>query len=322
MRRLAIAILLAGGIAHADPQSDQLFDEGRKLLDAGDAKGACDKFDKAIQIDPTAAGTMLNLGLCNEKLGKYATALHWFRKAQTAAAEATPRLTQHEQVAKDHTVTLAGKVATIAITFSSGEAPPDTKVKIDHADVAKEDYGRAEVDPGHHVLDAAAPNMVNVHQEFDVADKPGAGPTLAVAFVSGSNTITIDRGATRRKIAYGMGIGGLVLMGVAVIYGEHEKKLYCDNVIGGDACGCDNTPPPCSPTGVGTLKGNNASVVNDGPLHNAHVYGTGIFVAGVAAVGGAIVLYVTAPHVEKIDQTVFIPTLTRDSAGFALSGRF
>jgi hypothetical protein len=325
MRRLALtlSVILAGGIAHADPQSDQLFDEGRKLLDAGDAVGACAKFDKAIGIDPTAAGTMLNLGLCNEKLTKYATALHWFRKAQTAAAEANPRLTQHEQVAKEHTAALAAKVATITITFTGGEPPANAKVRIDRADILREEFARAEVDPGHHVLDASAPGMKNVHQEFDVADQPGQGPSLAVAFVAGSNAITIDRGAKRRKIAIATAIGGVVLWGVAIGYGEYEKSKYCDLVDGGP-CQIDKSMPVDSqgkqPAHLKNPAGD-AKQAND-LIDNASRYGTGIFVAGAVAIGVAAVVYFTAPQPEKIDQTVFVPTFDRDSAGFALSGHF
>jgi hypothetical protein len=306
-------VVLGTNVAYADQQSDKLFEDGRKLLDAGDAKGACEKFDKAILIDPTAAGTMLNLGLCNEKLGKWATSLYWFRKAQTAAAEAGMK--PFEQTAKDKTAVLAGKVATISVTFSTGDAPADTKVKIDRRDIALNEVSRIEVDPGTHVIDASAPNMKNYHQSFDVADKPGQGPTLSVTFVVGSNSILVDRGATRRKIAIGTAIGGVALMGIAVVYGEYEKSLYCNHVTGSP---CDGGNAPAMLKGMET----DASVANK-YLDHAKYWGTGIFVAGAAAVGAAVILYFTAPNPEKIDQTVFVPTLSRDgSPGFALSGHF
>ena len=81
---LALVISLLAATVHAEPEADGLFEEGRKLLDTADPKQACAKFNEAIKLDPDAPGVMLNLGLCNEKLGKYRTALYWFRKAQVA----------------------------------------------------------------------------------------------------------------------------------------------------------------------------------------------------------------------------------------------
>ncbi|HEX5064091.1 MAG TPA: hypothetical protein VFV99_32165, partial [Kofleriaceae bacterium] len=100
MRRLGVSLAVVSwvlvGTAAADDgkqkRADELFEQGRKALaEAGDDKTkiatACEKFDEAIKLDPEAPGTMLNLGLCNEKLDKYKTALYWFRKAQARASE-------------------------------------------------------------------------------------------------------------------------------------------------------------------------------------------------------------------------------------------
>ncbi|MBA3393318.1 MAG: tetratricopeptide repeat protein [Deltaproteobacteria bacterium] len=63
-----------------------LFVEGRRLMGAGKPAEACTQFAAAHAEDPKATGTMLNLGLCNEQIGKVATAATWFRKAQNSAA--------------------------------------------------------------------------------------------------------------------------------------------------------------------------------------------------------------------------------------------
>ncbi|HSD88591.1 MAG TPA: hypothetical protein VLB44_13780, partial [Kofleriaceae bacterium] len=165
-------VVLASATVHAQgaddkpgkqKQADELFEQGRKLLNGEppDPQGACDKFNEAIKIDPEAPGTMLNLGLCNEKLLKYKTALYWFRKAQARAAETN--LPDYEKAAKDHTIDLAGKVATIKITFAT---PPtaQTKVKIDDQEVKPDEYLHAEVDPGHHTLVAGEPGKKIVQQ--------------------------------------------------------------------------------------------------------------------------------------------------------------
>ena len=121
MRILAGCVLAClAATAHADPEADKLFEQGRKLL-ATDPAAACAKFDEAIKRDPDAPGVLLNLGLCNEKTGKYKTALYWFRKAQSRSAESN--LPAYVQAASEHQVNLAKWVARVNIQFTEPSSP-------------------------------------------------------------------------------------------------------------------------------------------------------------------------------------------------------
>ncbi len=67
--------------ASADAASAQkLFDEGKKLLDAGDWTAACKKFRVSMQMD-TSLGTLLNIGNCNAHEGKVHSAQNDFEDA-------------------------------------------------------------------------------------------------------------------------------------------------------------------------------------------------------------------------------------------------
>ncbi len=63
----------ASAFAQEPTEADRLFQEGRDLLAAGKPDEACAKFELSIKKDPRAVGTLLNLALCNERLGKLAT---------------------------------------------------------------------------------------------------------------------------------------------------------------------------------------------------------------------------------------------------------
>jgi hypothetical protein len=324
-----LTIAMAPGVARADTpkptesqkRADALFAEGRKLIEAHDDVAACQKFREAIALDPDAAGTMLNLGLCNENLRKFKSALYWFRKAQARAHETN--LPEYEKAAGDHTRDLASAVATVKIEIA-GEPPPGAKVKIDGEEIRPDDYLHAEVDPGHHALDAGAPGHKTVHQEFDVVDSGGATPappqTLSITLVPGDNTIVIDRGATRRKAALVTAAGGTALLiasGIVAFYGR-EKYNGC---LGDNA-----QPPPLCPlqdNGMPVTSGAQDGVKYVNHYHTlVQVWGTGLFVAGAAAVGVGAYLYFTAPSRERIDRTVFLPTLGPDQIGLAATGRF
>ena len=101
---VVVAVVLAPIIASADPAAS-LFDEGRALLQQGKAPEACAKFEASLELDPGAAGVLLNLGLCNVQQHKVATALRWFRKAQTAGAAAG--IAEVENAARQQVLTLS-----------------------------------------------------------------------------------------------------------------------------------------------------------------------------------------------------------------------
>lgn len=320
-RGLSLLILSCAlvGSAFADDktgkqkQADELFEEGRKLLNAGDqnAEAACAKFDAAIKLEPEAPGTMLNLGLCNEKLSKYKTALYWFRKAQARAAETN--LPDYETAAKQHTVDLAGRVATIKIAFTA-TVPEGTKVKVDNQEIAAADYLSAEVDPGAHTLVAGAPGHKNFTKEFSVTGR--GGDTITIDLVQGDNSVVVDPGAGRRKAAIiTASAGGALLVGSLVV------SLVAKSRYG--RCANNGTLKPAADRDSGCPSGDTAATNYANKYQKmAQVWGTSLFVAGAVAVGVASVLYFTAPEKERLDRTVFVPAVGPDQVGFALTGGF
>lgn len=326
----ALAQPAAGDKTGKQKRADELFEEGRKLLSEGDqnAAAACAKFDEAIKLDPEAPGTMLNLGLCNEKLSKYHTALVWFRKAQNRASETN--LPEYENAAKQHTVDLAGKVATIKIGFATS-APDGTKVRIDNQEIAPSDYLAAEVDPGDHTLVAGAPGYKIFTQQFTVVGR--GGQTINVDLVQGDNSVVVDPGAGRRKAAIitAIGGGGLLVGSLIVsLYAKSQYKKCADNGSLKTRSVMDGTMTIIEPVASCPVQGDlsNPDVYNRDKDHAnnyqrmALYWGTGLFIAGAAAISVGAILYFTAPDKERVDRTVFVPSVGPDQIGFAATGSF
>lgn len=164
------------------------FTEGRALLEAGDFTGACAKFTVSIQADPDAPGTLLNLGLCNEKLGKTATALAWYRKAQFRSAETS--MADYEAAAKRQTFALAPTVPTLRIDAAAGAT-----VLLDGTPVSDVDRARIELDPGSHVIEVG-------RERRTITVKDGDKTTLDLRPPPPKRYIVVDRGVTQRRYAY------------------------------------------------------------------------------------------------------------------------
>ena len=149
-----VAVLLLAGAARAqsiapsattpNAAAEQLFAEGRALLDAGQYAAACPKLAESQRLDPTA-GTLLNLANCYEKNGQTASAWGTFKEASRSAIDrhrpdweriATKRATALEPKLSRLTVAvpLGARVAGLTITAGALAVEPpmfDTAIPLD-----------------------------------------------------------------------------------------------------------------------------------------------------------------------------------------------
>jgi hypothetical protein len=296
--RSIFLIVLCAGTAGAQPAPDSpaiaLFKEGLALLDGSHPAEACEKFEASLTLEPDAAGPMLNLGICNEQLDKLATALRWFRKVETRAAEL--QITDAETAAKDKSTALAAKVPTLKITFSQPQ-PHGSAVTVDGRRLDDTDLARFELDAGHHVVELIG--FDSAKREIDIADGQAKTVELVVPLpppppVKKQYTY-VDHAAEQRRLAYivgGVGAGLLIGDGVLLAIAKHDY---------------DATERPDS---------------RESWKNVARYGGTSVFVVGVGAVGVAAWLYFRAPTHERVEQTVVAPVIDRGHVGLAFTGAF
>src|SRR5688500_6893952 len=72
------------------PTAERLFGEGLEPAHSGDCVRARGKFTESYAVDP-APGTLINWALCEEKLGRSATALELLRIADHALPQNHPK---------------------------------------------------------------------------------------------------------------------------------------------------------------------------------------------------------------------------------------
>jgi hypothetical protein len=154
------AALVAGALpraAHADGAADaqrakELFEHGRDLRSHGNCADALPLFQKAYSLYPTGLGSLRNVAICDETLGRMASARSAWRELRRAlGANADPKYAGWTDDADHAAVRLAPQVATLTIDLSVVETaggagrpvgPADgIDVTVDGQAVAREQLG-------------------------------------------------------------------------------------------------------------------------------------------------------------------------------------
>jgi hypothetical protein len=298
MHRAWLVVTMLGAMmpsAHADDDAALApFDEGRKLLAAGRPDEACAKFEESFarERDLEPFGTMLNLGLCNEQRDRLATAIRWFRKAQTRASETGHR--DYEAAAKQKTAELQARVPTVKLVLTHA-MPAGAFVAIDGSRVEAIEYARVELDAGRHVIElhgAAIPAQTielgdGDHQIVNVLVPVAEGPTRRVVEVE------IDPGRARKRVALALGIAGAGLLAGDVALGLVGRTRFDNAVHPGERSRWQD-------------------LVRYG--------GTSMFVVGVGAAAAAVYLYVKAPAKRRVERTIVVPAIGPDKTGVIVEG--
>jgi len=159
-RAAAVATLVAVTSAtHAQPSGQDvataqaLFDEGKRLMEAGKHAEACPKLQESQRLDP-GGGTLLLIALCHEGEGKTATAWADFSVALGEARR--DRRTDRERAAEAHLRALEAKLTRVRVVVTARHE--GLEVMRDGSRVGDPQWGLPlPVDPGEHAFVARAP---------------------------------------------------------------------------------------------------------------------------------------------------------------------
>lgn len=337
---LAGALFLAAAPARAQQPSaasaadkataEVLFHEGTKLLAQNKLAEACPKLAESLRLD-TGIGTMLYLAECWERSGRTASAWAQFREAQAVAGRLKdPR----EKVARSRADQLEPRLARLTVVVPQGSEAPELVVTRDGTALGRATWGiETPVDPGKHVLRAAAPGRVAWETTIDIVEagarerivlpplaeeRPAPAPESkapapAPAAPSRAEVDTKDASKlpTQRLVALGVAGVGVIGVGLGAFFG-----LRASSTIGDANALCDERF--CTAEGLS---------LRDDAKTQANV-STVAFVAGGAALAGAAALWFTAPkpalRARARAQTAFVlvPRVSTTGVEIGASARF
>ena len=225
---LALAAFFASPPARADDRAiaQQLFDEGRALLDEGRVAEACPKFAESQRLDP-GGGTLLNLALCHEREGKTGTAWTEFHDALAQAVKDDRK--DREAFAKSHIDALRPKLVRVVVAVPPAVRASTPEILLDDSKLPQAAWGSAiPVDPGDHRIatraDATLPwsTMITTTEPgrtYTVEIPPGErrpapppfcppGATYVSGICVGNEIAEKPPSETRRSTAFWVTLGG------------------------------------------------------------------------------------------------------------------
>jgi hypothetical protein len=285
----ALAVLVAAAAfavspsARAEPTPTEqalaqtLFDEGRALMTDQRFAEACAKFAKSQELDPSA-GTFINLALCHESQGKFATAWAEFNEALSQALR--DGRSDREQSAQEHIAALKPKLNQLTVRVPDAAKLPGLSIKLDDQVYRSALWEvMTPVDPGGHRLEANAPGK-KAWSTTVTFDAPGTAQSVDVPALEDAEAEPKGPpfGLTRRTAGLVVGGAGVVALAVGSYFG---LRAFSKNSSSEDACR----------TGVCTQAGLSLS-----DQARSAAWASNIFVAlGLIGVGVGTYLFVTSP---------------------------
>jgi hypothetical protein len=320
---LGAALLFAPFPAHAGDVAvaEALYREGLRLMDAQDYAAACPKLAESQRQDP-ATGTLLALAMCQERLGKTATA--WANYTLVATESKSAGRADREAVARERRAALEPRLSKLTIEVSPDAATEDLSLRRDDVAIGRGAWGvPVPVDPGKHVITASAPGKqqwsttvelgaaadlqtVRVPALEAAAAPDAAGPDAAPE-VDGD---AADEGGGSPLPIIGLGVGGagILALGIGTFFGLRAKSLNDESNETGRCT--DNL---CSPEGGDK---------RDDALTAADV-ATVSFIAGGVLVATGATLYILGSAEDEGEARVEArPEVGVGSAGLRVVGSF
>jgi hypothetical protein len=316
----ALAAGVAPRVAHADPvpgaggaeSAKELFEHARDLRAHGNCADALPLFQKAYSLYPAGLGSLRNVAICDEALGRPTSARSaWLELRRALTGNNDPKYAGWTDDADRAAARLSPQVATVIVDVVVVASPADPgrpagpadgiDVTIDGRALGRDQLGGAiERDPGKVVVRAVGAPGVTPEEttatlaagetrhlalrvtiaSTGTATTTGASPAPDSQLALSPSPPTTRRSALRTGAWAAFGVGAAGLLGTVISFSMRQSAL------GSLATDCPSyATMPCDPTKQSTV----TSDVNQGRTASTliNVFGA----IGLAGAATGVVLY-------------------------------
>jgi hypothetical protein len=267
-RLLACAVFASSPFAFASPAradepkpaaaqpantAEDLFQQAKVLLANREFARACPMLLESYRLDP-AGGTLQNLAICNEELGRWATAYARFQELRALSKVADPPRPDRVKLADEHIAKLTPKLSRVVVVMPA-ETASTAVVTLDKVTYLQPSWSTGIlVDPGDHELEVSAPGKKPFHASVSIPSKSAArqevnvpaledAPVAASPTASAPNAVAPSTPAPTSSPFRTTGIViGAVGLGVLVVGGVFGVLTFTTNAAAKDKCSADANP--------------------------------------------------------------------------------
>ncbi len=214
-----------------DTRAEQLFKLAEKKFDSGRFAEACNDWELSLRLGPKL-GTLLNLALCHETVGRLATA--WSEYNHAAAWATQNGQKDRHDFALSHALTLETRLPRVVFQLPMDRAFASLEIDGEPVPVPKA-YLPQYLDPGEHTVAVTAPGKKRSSTSFRVISSgteqivvvPSLEDEAAKVFAKAPPRILVDDHPTRRAIGWvtlGVGAAAAISGGVYGVISLDDKK--------------------------------------------------------------------------------------------------
>jgi hypothetical protein len=302
--------MLTPEFAHAqarDPAAAEvLFRRGRAAMEAQRCAEALPSFVESQRLDP-AAGTLMNLATCEEKVGRLASAWQHWREAIDALSPTDDRVV----FARNRVKALEQKLPRLAVFLAAG-GDKGARVFRDDVELGPASQGvPLPVDAGRHTITVRTPGhrveqivvQVGEGEQKRIDVRPGAVETPPLDL--GTPATPSAEGSWRRTLGWtmtGVGVAGLgtaAVSGIMLIDNKRTVEANCPEKNCTSQEGLDAAASGRTLTTVNTVS----------------------WIAGGAGLAAGIYFLLSAGRNDKT-TTAVLPSLGRDEFALWCKGSF
>jgi hypothetical protein len=241
-----------GQTAADSDRAEKLFTEATALVGKGSYAEACEKFAESQRLDP-GIGTLYNLAVCYEHIGRLAASFQAFREVQELAHAAGKE--GRANSAREHAEALHPRLSRIALTVRDRDAT----IKVDGVEIARDAWGFIPVDAGQHRVEASAPGKKawSSTVTIDMTEDQELAVTVPPLEVSKARVITVTRESSSPRRTAGYIVGGVGIAGVVA------ATVTGIMILGDRATARQECNPKCTQDGVDAVsEGKTLSTIN------------------------------------------------------------